>query len=117
MVAATVLTIAGFFLLSLLPVTVMSVRRSEHRSQATVLAQNWLERFRLSTFSAYAADSTPVMLPPTTLPDGMELRPEYLVKPVAGTTRAKVFRVNVRWKERGLTLLVFRELTLAAISR
>jgi hypothetical protein len=116
MVAASVLAVAAFCLLSLLPMAVLGARRSEHRLRAGALAQNWLDRQKVADFNTYALGSTS-SLPPEVLPDGVQLSPSLRVQSVTGTSNARVFRVTVRWKERGLDLEVFRQLTLAPLSR
>lgn len=111
-VGATILALAAAVILSLLPSSFLSVRRSERQLQAGALAQSLLEQQKLVYFPDLVSVPT---LPSKTLEDGVELKPTLSV--TGAGAGAKRVRVTVNWKERSRDFSVFRETVLAKMDR
>ncbi len=111
-VGASILALAAAVILSLLPSSFLSVRRSERQLQAGALAQSLLEQQKLVYFPDLASNPN---LPQKTLDDGVELKPALSV--TGAGAGAKRVRVTVNWRERDRDFSVFRETVLAKLPR
>jgi len=111
-IGASILALAAAVILSLLPSSFLSVRRSERQLQAGALAQSWLEQQKLVYFPDLQSVAA---LPTKTLEDGVVLRPALSV--TGAGSGAKRVRVTVAWVERERNFSVFRETVLARLPR
>lgn len=128
----SVLALVFMVLLNVLPTSILSVRKSEHRLTAGSVAQAVLDECRSAPFEYWEADNSydtasPAPVGPLlqrcrrTLADGVVFEPKMQVGPVTGSgapraTLAQI-RVTVVWTARNESLSLVRELRLSPVLR
>lgn len=101
-VAVSLLSLVGVFVLNILPTSALAVRQAEHRVAAVQLCQSLLAEAALEPFDSLAMGEQ--ALPPLTLDDQVVLKPVRQVMAVAGPQpedpdQVRRVRIVVRWTE------------------
>jgi Tfp pilus assembly protein PilV len=115
--AATFLCLIFMAMINILPLATFAIKRTEHRINASAIAQSRLEEKRAGPFSQI--DPQPVTTQ-VTGPDNTVYTVLYEAPAMDSTVDATKLRrivVTVSWKEREITLSVTREMYLCNVPK
>jgi len=115
--AATFLCLIFMAMINILPLATFAIKRTEHRINASAIAQSKLEEIRAKPFSQI--DSQPATAK-VKGPDETEYTVKYeapAMETGIDATKLRRIVVTVSWKEREITLSVTREIYLCNVPK